>query len=267
MIALLKKYSQTLFAGVLLLISSIGMILLKARIESKEAKPIDEFYFSALQLLFFGTLFYLMVSWLFQKWREYQTLKNDKAKAELMNLRSQISPHFFFNTLNNLYGLIKKDSEKAREFVLQLSDLMRYSIYSTDNGKVGILEEVEYLKNYIDLHSMRYFKTVEVEFEKQIEAEQFEVHPLLLIILVENAFKHGVEKLTDNAFVKIKLLVDHNKLIFSIKNNFDPQKKQDNTGIGLQNLSQRLELLYPNKHQLTILEEGSTFNAYLELLV
>jgi LytS/YehU family sensor histidine kinase len=191
-------------------------------------------------------------------------LKNEKSKVELMLLKSQVSPHFFFNMLNNLYGLVGKDAEKAKELILKLSDLMRYSIYESENETVTLKEEVDYLKNYIELHKMRYHKNIVVNFNCDIDDNK-KVAPLLFIILLENAFKHGVEKLSENANVTINFTSSESDIKFTIENNMDGSENlNDTSGIGLKNLKRRLELTYPNKHNLRL---SSTENSYRAQLI
>ena len=142
--------------------------------------------------------------WGYDQWRWFKTLKMEKAKAELALLKSQINPHFFFNTLNNLYGLVVEKSESAPEVVLKLSDMMRYTIYEGKEDLVNLSDEVQYLERYIALHKIRYQKTVDIQFDYAID-EEVQVAPLLFIILLENAFKHGVESLTEDAFIHMHL--------------------------------------------------------------
>lgn len=192
-------------------------------------------------------------------------LKNEKSKVELMLLKSQVSPHFFFNMLNNLYGLVSKDVGKAQELILKLSDLMRYSIYESENETVTLKEEIDYLKNYIELHKMRYHKNIVVNFNCDID-ENKRVAPLLFIILLENAFKHGVENLREDATLTIKLTSSESNIKFTIENNFDSSENfKKKPGIGLKNLKRRLELTYPNKHNLLFSNTENTFNAQLIL--
>ena len=192
-------------------------------------------------------------------------LKNEQSKVELMLLKSQVSPHFFFNMLNNLYGLVSKDVIKAQELILKLSDMMRYSIYESENETVTLKEEVDYLKNYIELHKMRYHKNIVVDFKCNID-ENRRVAPLLFIILLENAFKHGVENLREDATVTINLTSSESNIKFTIENNFDSSENlKKKPGIGLKNLKRRLELTYPNKHSLLFSNTENTFNAQLTL--
>ena len=174
-------------------------------------------------------------------------LKNEKTKAELMFLKSQVSPHFFFNMLNNLYGLVAKDPQKAQELILKLSDMMRYSIYEGEKESVTIEEEIIFLKNYIELHKMRYHKEINVDFDSDID-ENVKIVPLLFIILLENAFKHGIENLRENAYIKMSLVSSKKEICFAIENNYE--KTENKEGIGLKNLKRRLELIYPNQHEL-----------------
>lgn len=191
-------------------------------------------------------------------------LKNEKIKTELLHLKAQVNPHFFFNMLNNLYGWIDKDPSIAKDLVLKLSEMMRYSIYDGQKDMVNIKEEISFLKNYIQLHQIRYHKKIQIDFSIDLQHREVKVMPLLFIILVENAFKHGVETLRENAFVKMDLKTTSKEIIFEIKNNFekeDPSSK----GIGLQNLRRRLKIMYPNNHKLVTSNTDNVFTALLTL--
>ncbi|RIV31639.1 sensor histidine kinase [Flagellimonas lutimaris] len=216
-------------------------------------------------IFYYAFLLCLGAYWFIRQLIFISKLKNEKSKVELMLLKSQVSPHFFFNMLNNLYGLVAKDAEKAQELILKLSDLMRYSIYESDNETVTLKEEVDYLKNYIELHKMRYHKNIVVDFICDID-ENKQVTPLLFIILLENAFKHGVENLRENANVKINFTSSKNNIKFEIENNFDSSENLKNEpGIGLKNLKRRLELTYPNKHKLRFTSTEDSYSAQLIL--
>jgi LytS/YehU family sensor histidine kinase len=185
---------------------------------------------------------------------------------EMLHLKSQVNPHFFFNTLNNLYGLVAKNPKEAQALILKLSDLMRYSIYEGQNEWVTLEEEVAYLKNYIALHRDRYHKEVKVDFQTSINEEGYRIMPLLLIILVENAFKHGVEKLRNDAWIKMDLVAEEKQIDFSIVNNFDLEEEDvQQVGIGISNLKRRLEIGYGKKSNLTIDRKAGTFEANLSL--
>lgn len=214
--------------------------------------------------LFFIPIPLLIAIWFFEQWKWLQNLKTEKSEAELALLRTQINPHFFFNTLNNLYALTVKNSKQAPEVILKLSDMMRYTIYEGEKETVKIGDEMEYLKNYIELHKIRYKKTVEIIFKHEVDTS-LAIAPLLYIILLENAFKHGIETLTENAFIHIDLFEDKDFIYFKIENNFDPKEINETKGIGLTNLKRRLSLLYPQKHELTSGIENNIYTATLNI--
>lgn len=215
-------------------------------------------------ITYYVILFCLGVFWLTKQLISITKLKNEKTKTELMLLKSQVNPHFFFNMLNNLYGLVGKDAKKGQELILKLSDMMRYSIYEGEKYFVTLKEEVDYLKNYIELHKMRYHKKITINFNCQIE-EDYKVMPLLFIILLENAFKHGVERLRDSAFVNINMITFKNELQFTVENNFDNSERIEDSGIGLKNLKRRLELVYPNRHKLSFSTVENVYKVQLTL--
>lgn len=202
-------------------------------------------YYGILLLMLFG----YFISWILGKISVVIQLKNEKTKMELQNLKSQINPHFFFNMLNNLYGLIDKDKENAKQLVLKISDMMRYSIYEGEKQYVTLKDEIAFLTNFVALHQMRYHKKVCVNLDVEVDNELATIEPLLLIILLENAFKHGVEVLRNDAFVNVVLTQRLNTITFKVENNFD-DTYSTKTGIGLKNLRRRLELSYPKKHSL-----------------
>jgi len=202
--------------------------------------------------------------WFFKQTRAILTLKNEKAKTELQHLKSQVNPHFFFNMLNNLYGLVGTDAKKAQDLILKLSDMMRYSIYEGEKELVTLEEELDYLKNYIELHKMRYRKDIDIKFTSDI-SENHKVMPLLFIILLENAFKHGVENLTKDAYVYVNISTQGNDIQFTVENNFDSTEITKNHGIGLKNLKRRLELGYLNKHSLSVTSTNEVYKAALTI--
>ena len=218
-----------------------------------------------LLFILISFIFYIVFSWFFERWKAVKILKNEKSKAELSLLKEQINPHFFFNTLNNLYSLIKKDPNAAQEYVLKLSDLMRFTIYDSGNENVILGEEINYLTNFIDLQTSRYHKEIEVSFVKDVENLNTKIAPLLFIILLENAFKHGVEKLTEDTFVQVELKENNETISFSVVNNFDKNEPSKNRGIGLKNLKERLELVYPNMHNLSQNIEKDIYSVTLEI--
>lgn len=221
-----------------------------------------------LALFIFGyytLLLGICAVWLIMRIAHILRLRNVNTNSELQHLNSQVNPHFFFNILNSLYGLVAKDSKKAQDMILQLSDMMRYSIYEGQKEFVTVAEEVAYIEKYIDLQQARYHKETEVKFETEILDDKSKVMPLLFIVLVENAFKHGVEQLRSGAFVHLKLQVTATELRFEVVNNFDPEGEPGVPGIGIRNLERRLALRYPKKHTLTLNPVANVHQAVLTL--
>lgn len=204
--------------------------------------------------------------WMYEQWRWVRTLKEDRVKAELTLLKSQVNPHFFFNTLNNLYGLVVEQSPKAPEVVLQLSDMMRYTIDVGKEEVVKLTDEIQYLENYIALHKIRYHKNVDIRFDHNVDKDIL-VAPLLFINLLENAFKHGVEPSTENAYIHLNLKTEGHQILFTIENNYDLNTPHQNGGIGLDNLKKRLAHSYPNRHQLRIKKTDTVYTVHLKLLL
>lgn len=191
-------------------------------------------------------------------------------QSELTFLRSQISPHFMFNVLNNLVSLARKKSDQLEPSLISLSQLMRYMLYESDDHRVFLSKEVEYLKSYINLQMLRYGNNVKVNLETHGELDLFTIEPMLLIPFVENAFKHGVGMI-DKPVINILVAVNETKseLNFRVGNLVSPQdvSKDSNSGIGIANVRRRLAILYPGKHELDIINAGNTFtvNLYISL--
>ncbi len=210
-------------------------------------------------------LFVLGVCWLVKQIRVLSELKNERIKSELIFLSTQINPHFFFNVLNSLYGTILSDAAKAQNLVLKLSDLMRYSIYKGTSDSVSIKDELAYLTDYIELQKMRYHREVDIRMDTHIVYDHF-LPPLLFIILLENAFKHGIEDLLDKAYVHINISSSKNEVRFKVENNFNESvRDKKNTGIGLANLNRRLELLFPGRFALVTTEKMGVYQSELTL--
>lgn len=232
---------------------------------SLDFNPVLGYTLIAYYTLLIGLIIGCVIYWILRNIKSIIRLKNEKVKTELMHLKSQVNPHFFFNMLNNLYGLVGKDAKKAQELILKLSDMMRYSIYDGEKDTVLLSEEVTYLENYIELHKMRYHKTIDIQFIIDIKDNDYEINPLLFIILLENAFKHGVENLREHAFVRINLEAHNNIVNFEIENNFETSEENHESGIGLKNLKRRLEIVYPKKHNFTISKTGTIYKAKLNI--
>ncbi len=197
--------------------------------------------------------------------------RQHEKEAELKLLKSQLNPHFLFNTLNNLYGLSVLKSDKLPNLMLKLSDLLRYSLYDTKEMFVPLEKEVQYLENYMSLEKIRLEDKTEISFNKTGNISSQKIAPMLLIVFVENAFKHlGISK-NNESNVLVYLIIEDKKLIFKCINSIDETKVQEQnlekgkSGIGLQNAKKRLHLLYPNMHELTIKKENENHVVQLTL--
>lgn len=186
-----------------------------------------------------------------------KTLESEKMSAELSFLKSQISPHFLFNSLNNIYSLTYHKSDKAPEAILKLADIMRYMIQENPDKLVSLNDEITYLKNYIALQQLRFKDPLALELEINADDLNYRIMPLLLISFLENAFKHGI--VTDQEhpmYILIEAL--NSRLHFKISNLKSLVNKDEGKGIGLENLQRRLALGYPNKHTFNI-QNGEKF--------
>lgn len=222
-------------------------------------------YYSFSVFIYCVLMIFWATRWIIKQRRELLSLKTVQQNTELQHLKSQVSPHFFFNMLNNLYGTIDSDPQKAKQLVLKLSDLMRYSIYEGEQERVAIQDEIDYIQAFIELHQMRYRNPLDVRFKVDVDDPEFEVMPLIFINLIENAFKHGVENLRKDAFIHIHLEVKEQAIFFTVKNNFDVSRINESSGIGLKNLRRRLQLEYPKRHTMSFEVQNNEYHATLTI--
>ena len=180
-----------------------------------------------------------------------------RRQAELSFLRSQINPHFLFNSLNNIYALVYKQSAQSLEALATLSDLLRYIIYDNED-KVQLQKELEYISKYISLCTVAFEHEIPVSFDVSGNINEVSLAPLLLIPFVENAFKHGDLSVSSKG-ISINILVNKEKIFFHCLNKVGSQQKDEQGGIGLQNVRRRLDLLYGGKYDLQVYEENDYF--------
>lgn len=193
--------------------------------------------------------------------------QEENLKTELSFLRSQISPHFIFNVLNNIVALVRMKSDELEPTVMKLSSLMQYMLYETDEEKVLLKSEVEYLQSYIDLQQQRFGSKVKMSVSLNVNESSYEIEPMLLIPFVENAFKHGVG-LIENPQINIELYTKDNNLYFFIRNKYNSitnETKDKTSGIGLTNVKRRLNLLYGNNHNLIVNNDGHWYSVSLQI--
>ncbi len=216
-------------------------------------------------LVFAGASIKLMFDYGKLQQRMAETAK-EKAEAELNFLKSQINPHFVFNSLNSVYFLINKDNAEARGALHKFSELLRYQLYEMNDSKIPIESEIHYLKDYVDLQQLRKDEKYSVQFNAAPDVKGFMIEPLLLVPFVENAFKH-ISHFSDRPnFVKVDMFRVNGSFVFSVFNSKDKAPSTEKQGgIGMNNVKRRLELLYPGLHELKIDETENSFNVQLNL--
>lgn len=228
-------------------------------------------WLETLSYNFFSTLWYLAlmvplklsIDW-YEQQRQLQKIAVEKLQAEVNFLRSQVNPHFLFNILNNLYALTLKKSDLAPDMVLKLSEMMEYMLYDSDDVKVPLEKEINYLQNYIELERIRCGDHSDIALEVKGYATGQEIAPLLLLPLVENAFKHGIGKQADKAWLHSTLILNSTAVEMTVENNKPAiYPKSQKGGIGLVNLRKRLELLYPGRYTLQTEDHLDTYKAAL----
>jgi len=192
----------------------------------------------------------------------------ERLATELKFLRSQVSPHFLFNMMTNMVALARQKSDLLEPSLIKLSELLRYMLYSTEEGIFTINDEITYITNYIELQRLRFGDDADVQLNIKKDESNCRIEPMLLIPFVENAFKHGIG-MTHNPFIKITVAVYNKQLHFTVINNYNKYNsvKDGSTGIGLQNVQNRLQLLYPGKYTLDIKDDGEIFKANLKLML
>ncbi len=215
-----------------------------------------------------STIYGIITDWFIHQSEKIE-LQTQTMQSELKFLRSQINPHFLFNTLNNLYALTLKKSEDAPQIVLKLSEMMRYMLYECNERKVPLYKEITYMRNYLDLERLRQHKMVDINLNLTGEIKDQRIAPLLLIPFIENSFKHGLGNQIDHGYVNINLRVEGHHLIFDIENSKGPsQPKQIHRrsgGIGLVNVRRRLNLIYNDQYKLDIRNDPNSYKVILDL--
>ena len=200
---------------------------------------------------------------LFKEWfrqREHSlTVENEKVKLELESLRSQIHPHFLFNTLNNLYSLTLTSSGSASTVVAHLSELLRYMLYECKEPEVPVEKELQMLKKYIELEKLRYGSRLEIAFTLSGETKDLTIAPLLLLPFVENSFKHGVSDQIDQCWINIHVSVENTSFTLQVSNSRAGTGQNSFGGLGMENVRKRLRLLYPSTHSLKTIEEDEVY--------
>ena len=222
-------------------------------------------YLQSITFLMIATIpITILVQWIGMA-KKVNALEKERTDAELNLLKQQINPHFFFNTLNNIYSMSRKNSEDTPEAILQLSDLMRYVIYKGQEKTLPLSAEIKYIEDYIDLQKLRLHQNFDFKFDVNIKSTDTPVTPLLFIILVENAFKHGIETASDDSYLHLHLDQNDNGITFSCSNSIEENDTNTEPGLGLINLKRRLELSYSGRHNLDIQKSDSDYQVILSI--
>ena len=223
---------------------------------------------------FINLFFIVVITSSFKFFREYSRkqellikAENEQLKTELALLKSQVNPHFLFNTLNNLYGLITQNqNQQASDVTLKLADLMRYLLESSKTDLVNLNKEIQFIDDYLSLEKIRLSQKTDIKFTVSGMNKELFVAPLLFIPLVENAFKHGLNTILADSFAHFSLSVQNNELFFEAINSVGKStKNSEKSGTGLENLKKRLQLIYPQKHQLDIEQTSNQFKVILHI--
>jgi two-component system, LytTR family, sensor histidine kinase AlgZ len=220
---------------------------------------------------FFIVIFLGMIRFAVE-WFEFEarkrSIENENLTAELNFLKAQINPHFLFNTLNNLYYLAYTKSPNTPEIIAKLSNMMRYMIYDSNYPDVPLMKEIEYMQNYISLERLRLNDQIPISFDIEGDPGSYRITPLIFITFLENAFKHGVSNSNPKSWVRLKLQLKGKSCIYQVENSKAGAVKPDageKSGIGLQNLKRRLELSYPGKHSLDVVESEENYQVTLKI--
>ncbi len=268
-----KKYWS--FFGYVVLVVTVVILLEELVLEqiffpgTRRAKGFPGVFYSLLDVLPMITILSgFKFGWdALQKQEQIEELKSTVQESELQFLRSQINPHFLFNNLNNLYSHALEGSQKTPEIILELSGLLRYMLYECKEKFVPLSKEIEQLHNFIKLNKLQIENRGSVDFEARDIKPGHKIAPLILIVFIENAFKHSQSGQTENIRIAIDLTMKENVLQFTCTNNYVPTEGLEtvDAGIGLKNVQKRLQLLYPNKHDLKIEENGNSYRVDLSI--
>lgn len=244
-------------------------LILKSSEEESKKPPFKMFIYIQL-LMYMAPLLFSIALKTTKRWvkteAERKEVTNFKLKSELQHLHYQLQPHFFFNSLNNIYALVDISPERAKSSIHSLSKLMRYMLYETNEESVLLSKEIDFMKKYIELMKLRISDKTKVFYNFPTVETGITIAPLLFISLIENAFKHGVSASKESEMT-INMTIDNQTVLFTIENSNFPKKTDDKSGsgIGLPNIEKRLELLYPNKNSFKTFVKDNHYIAQLEI--
>lgn len=235
--------------------------------KSRKFRFFPDSYWIFILLFTISTCLSLLQQWLRAE-QKAKEIEREKLNTELNFLKSQINPHFFFNTLNNIYSLAVVGSEETAPVILQLSNIMRYILSEAQQPFVSLVKEVNFIRHYIEIQKVRLTDKVSVSFSEEGDFNDLNIAPLIFIPFVENAFKYGISTKSDST-ISIKLVSNANKVTFDSFNTVAKNVKNERTatGIGITNVKRRLMLLYAGKHELSIKDQPKEFTVHLEIIL
>jgi len=223
--------------------------------------PLSKIFFWTI----LGSISRFFIDW-FRTRNKMNTLEKQNLKSELALLRSQVNPHFLFNTLNNIDALVLKNPAKASEFLIKTSDIMRYMLNESSREFVLLENELKHIEDYIELERIRLKNYNFVNYQLTGHNDSIKIAPMLFIPFIENAFKHSVDSDLANG-ININISILENNIVFKCENLYDPKKQQNEseTSIGLSTVKKRLSLIYPRRHKLDIINDGRNYNVCLKI--
>ncbi len=263
------SYISLLLLGILsALLVQISVVFLQEKVLMA---PMINFFLFRTLLIMAVSILYGMVRLQLKNEAQAQDLQNEKIQAELKLMQSQINPHFMFNALNNLLAISERSGTSQTSMgISQLSEMLRFMLYDTQEKDISISKEVEFIENYMALQRLKYSDEdpFDIQFNKDIDQFEHSIAPNLFIPFIENAYKHGLH-IESPSFIFIELLAKENELHFHVKNSKHLLQKTEfdkkYSGIGLENVTKRLKLLYPHRHHLEIEEDDATFSVQLKI--
>jgi two-component system, LytTR family, sensor kinase len=211
-------------------------------------------------------MFYFIKAW-YEQQRLAQTLQQDKVQTELELLKSQVHPHFIFNTLNNIYSLSLRQHPQTPDLIYRLSSFLDYNLYDSKTAHIPLTKELDYIYNYIELEKIRFGDRLDVSINVYDSLEGFTICPLLLMPLIENCFKHGSDAGTKTAWIRMDITTQKDWVTIKLENSIccEAKKDQSRKGIGIENVRRRLEILFPGKHEFSMFSENHSYLVILKL--
>lgn len=276
-----KKLWQFLLSNLFLIGVAMGAVHILFQIlptsENMHKPPREWTWEGIIGFLLFNIFLYLLVAGLsvaikmtarwYETEKERRELDKNRVEAEIQNLKSQLNPHFLFNTLNNIYSLIAISPDQAQEAVHDLSKLLRYVLYESSQPMVTLDKEMDFVRNYVELMRIRLPKGVDLKIDIEADSSLVLIAPLMFITPIENAFKHGVSN-SHPSFIHISIVYKDRAVVCNISNSYFPKTQESDrsgSGIGLQNLNRRLEILYAGHYSFVYGREGEVYNSTLKI--